>query len=288
MVTVETTPPLTKGGQPRHALKFTPLAALRSLREGQQSTLSGVKSESPIKMSSFRSDAFQIDLSFPVPEAEQWEVGTQVLWSDDSREATRVGIRSAAWLTGSELVFINDKQRKASECVAPKNVTDPKVCRASCDSMDVCIGWTAVAHSANSASGFECRLICGVVPLQAVTNRDCNWGSLHDPTASVSGMKPNWASVYIDRTNSSTATATAGPPGYGAFGYAGLVRLLPNETIVKLSVFVDKSIVEAFVQDGRATVTGRVYPSLPSATNVGVFAKGAEAKAAAWEMGAAF
>ena len=40
---------------------------------------------------------------------------------------------------------------------------------------------------------------------------------------------------------------------------------------------------------GRAALTGRVYPSLPSADNVGVYATGAGPPAAAmWEMGPAF
>ena len=135
---------------------------------------------------------------------------------------------------------------------------------------------------------YDCRTVCHVVPLQAVSNQDCNWGDRHDPTHSISGMKHGWASLYMDRSNSSLAAPNAAPPGYGTFGYAGLVRLLPGEVSLALSVYVDKSIVEAFAMDGRATLTGRVYPSSASATNVGIYSQGASASAAAWALGPAF
>lgn len=93
----------------------------------------------------------------------------------------------------------------------------------------------------------------------------------------------------MDRESSSLSSGDAGPPGYGTFPYAGLVRLLPGEDTVHLSVFVDRSIVEAFAMGGRATLTGRVYPSLSDSTNVGVFAEGGvRVGAEAWGMGPAF
>jgi sucrose-6-phosphate hydrolase SacC (GH32 family) len=100
-----------------------------------------------------------------------------------------------------------------------------------------------------------------------------------------------WASVYMNRAQSSLAAATdAGPSGYGLFPYAGLVQILPeDEAAVKLSVFVDRSIVETFAMGGRAALTGRVYPSLADADRIGVYSSGGVrgVNATAWEMGPA-
>ena len=95
----------------------------------------------------------------------------------------------------------------------------------------------------------------------------------------------------MDRHVSSLATSKAGE--YGTFPYAGLVRILDGED-VNLSIFVDRSIVEIFAMDGRAALTGRVYPSLESSTKVGVFVQGGEvvskglSEVHVWEMGSAF
>ena len=39
------------------------------------------------------------------------------------------------------------------------------------------------------------------------------------------------------------------------------VRLRPEETTVELIVYADISIVEGFAANGRAAITGRVYPT---------------------------
>jgi len=303
-VTVETMPPLPGGSKPRHSLKFKPLPALSSLRTGLHSRVENVTSATGVKkLPEFESTSFHLDLFWDLPSEEdaEWEVGTNIFWSQDSREVTRVGMRSAGWMPGSELVFVNQKQQNASLCVDAANVTDPAECQKACkeEAGGLCIGWTALAQQENPSTGgggapvlhYQCRTVCHAVPLQAVSNLDCNWGDRHDPTHSVSGMMPGWASLYMDRQNSSLAVDTAGPAGYGTFGYAGLVRLLPEETEIKLSVFADKSIVEAFAMGGRSTLTGRVYPSLPGATSVGIYSHGADGGgvgAEGWELGAAF
>ncbi len=60
----------------------------------------------------------------------------------------------------------------------------------------------------------------------------------------------------------------------------------PRERL-KLHVFVDRSSVEVFVNDGRAVVTGRVYPG-PDSLGVKLFARGCGASLAAldaWTLG---
>ena len=106
-----------------------------------------------------------------------------------------------------------------------------------------------------------------------------NWSN----ATSTSGFKQQqgvrFAQLYVDRSQTmSTASAKgtnsrslssssckwAGDCNYARFGYAQTVRLVPSKDsgTLRLQVFVDQSIVEAFAQNGRAAVTARVYPRL--------------------------
>ena len=80
--------------------------------------------------------------------------------------------------------------------------------------------------------------------------------------------------LYVERTKSWLHNASCGKLadcGYGRFGYAQTLRLLPTDTSLELHVFADRSIVEAFGQGGRAAVTARVYPTLASSEGVGLY-----------------
>ena len=69
---------------------------------------------------------------------------------------------------------------------------------------------------------------------------------------------------------------------------AGPFRLRNGEPL-RLRVFVDRSVVEAFAND-RQAVMRRIYPSRPDATGVSLFARGGEATVRvlkAWDMAAA-
>ncbi len=65
--------------------------------------------------------------------------------------------------------------------------------------------------------------------------------------------------------------------------------LSPGEPL-KLRVFIDRSIVEVFINDGRQAVTQRIYPSRGDSLGVRVFSRGGKAKVTkieAWDMVAA-
>jgi beta-fructofuranosidase len=67
---------------------------------------------------------------------------------------------------------------------------------------------------------------------------------------------------------------------------AGPFALNAGETL-KLRVFVDKSVVEVFANDGRQAVMRRIYPTRPDSTGVAIFSRGGPAKVInleAWEM----
>ena len=66
---------------------------------------------------------------------------------------------------------------------------------------------------------------------------------------------------------------------------AAPMKLAARESL-KLRVFVDKSIVEVFANDGRLVLSRRIYPERPDSVGVALFAKGGTAKAGvrAWDM----
>jgi len=116
------------------------------------------------------------------------------------------------------------------------------------------------------------------------------------------GAGVRYASLYVDRARSSynatRAAATAEPGGgyggyggYGSFRFSGLLRLLGNESAVRLHAFVDRSIVELFGAGGRAVATARVYPGRADSVRVGAFSAGGAGATLlaldAWEMGSA-
>lgn len=85
--------------------------------------------------------------------------------------------------------------------------------------------------------------------------------------------------LKIDTTRSSLAagsrTVEAGPFVLG-----------PDEPL-KLRVFVDKSVVEVFANDGRQAVMRRIYPSRPDSVGVRLFSQGGSARVTsldAWQM----
>ena len=53
-----------------------------------------------------------------------------------------------------------------------------------------------------------------------------------------------------------------------------MLRILPTDTTLDLHVFVDRSIIEAFGQGGRAAVTARVYPWGATSDRIGLYNAG--------------
>mmetsp|Transcript_22841 Transcript_22841/g.75766 ORF Transcript_22841/g.75766 Transcript_22841/m.75766 type:complete len:94 (-) Transcript_22841:79-360(-) len=67
----------------------------------------------------------------------------------------------------------------------------------------------------------------------------------------------------------SNSTRDAAAP---AFAYAKTLFLPPGAARLKLDVFLDGSILEAFADEGRAVVTARLYPTQPDANELGAYA----------------
>lgn len=93
--------------------------------------------------------------------------------------------------------------------------------------------------------------------------------------------------VYYDAAEKKLKVDTrkSGPEGTKRIE-AGPFALKKGESL-KLRVYVDKSVVEVFANDGRQAVTRRIYPSADNAANIALFSNGGAARATAlkaWTM----
>ena len=87
--------------------------------------------------------------------------------------------------------------------------------------------------------------------------------------------------LRLERTNASRDTDQE--PDLAPL--AGPLTLVPGETL-RLRVLLDRSVIEVFA-NGRACLTGRIYPSHTNSLGTGVFAQGGTAKVQtldAWQM----
>ena len=67
---------------------------------------------------------------------------------------------------------------------------------------------------------------------------------------------------------------------------AGPLTLAADEPL-RLRVFVDKSVIEVFANEGRQAVMRRIYPTRPDSLGVALYSKGGRARVSsvqAWEM----
>lgn len=62
------------------------------------------------------------------------------------------------------------------------------------------------------------------------------------------------------------------PPARDAEGYDEAPLFIDDPGRVRLHVFVDRSVVEVFIDDGRTAFTWRAYPSDPRHDRIGLFA----------------
>jgi beta-fructofuranosidase len=82
--------------------------------------------------------------------------------------------------------------------------------------------------------------------------------------------------LFMDRTRSS------GDPAAPGDRRGGPLALAPDEPLT-LQIFVDRSAIEVFA-NGRACMTGRVYPARPDSVGVDLFAGGGDARLVSLEV----
>ena len=91
------------------------------------------------------------ELPYNLSDTANWDVGVQLLWSEDGSELTRFGLRPAHNLTGTDLVDVykGDMQTVAALATAA-------ACEATCKAAKGCLAWTFTPSEHGSDS--ECRL----------------------------------------------------------------------------------------------------------------------------------
>ena len=94
------------------------------------------------------------------------------------------------------------------------------------------------------------------------------------------GVIPETKEVFVDRTHSGQVSFAPEFPGrYKA--------ALQQSTRVKLHIFLDRSSVEAFVNDGEMVLTDRIYPS-PGSDGIELYSNGGQGKVLSlsiWKLG---
>ncbi|HXJ06584.1 MAG TPA: glycoside hydrolase family 32 protein [Candidatus Acidoferrum sp.] len=94
------------------------------------------------------------------------------------------------------------------------------------------------------------------------------------------GFVPEKREVFIDRTRSGTVSFAPEFPGC----YKAALR---QSSRVKLHIFLDRSSVEVFVNDGEVVLTDRIYPS-PGSDGIEMYSEGGHGKVLSlsiWKLG---
>ena len=248
-------------------LRTPPLPELAQLRQ-RGVHISGIASpDRDIIVEAIRGQSIElvINVSASLLESDEFDFGARVLWSDDGSEYTKVGIRGGKYLPGIDLY---DEINGDAISLNTSSVTS---CREACMRSAVCTAWTFSAYKETDATGL-CRM--KEYAHHALQVASSNGAFQPYTPGSTSGYISTgdlkYASLYIDRTKSTTATDKT----YGAypnFNYSMMLPIIASDINVSLHIFCDGSIVEAFAQDGRAATTGRVYPANPTSDRISVY-----------------
>lgn len=243
-------------------LNIEPVSALAGLRTTPYGNFDSfwVSPNSMTPLPSTYGTQLEIDADFNLPNVDpgmSTSFGIAVLVSNAGSQ-TRAGVTvtgASGPLNDTDLPG-GDLTNAAMDPSLPDDVNAAN-CSALCNASAVCSSWTFVRNGTAPSPGLpdcRCSLKSGVPA--AVSSKPC----------CISGiLGGTWA--HIDRTR----TGGDGPANI----VSGRFAMKPGEATVRLHVFVDHSIVELFVQGGRASVTARVYPADPgSSVMTGAYVSG--------------
>jgi hypothetical protein len=259
------------------AVQLLAIDALPELAQLRNATLSAVGSTAIpaggfIPLPGAMGQQLEIDAYFALPQgasSPDAAFGVAVLARPDGALQTRVQM---SYAQGG--VAENNTDRPGSDfLIFDMDPTAPEAwnvgnCSAACAANATCQAWTYVRPGDG-----QCRC-CLKNPIPAAnSNPYC-----------VSGVRNTTLMVSVNRTASGTDgnTDTRGGP----------VPTAPSDApVVRLHIFVDHSIVETFVNGGRARIITRLYVADPTAQGVAVFAEGVAAtllNATVWSLDSAW
>jgi sucrose-6-phosphate hydrolase SacC (GH32 family) len=242
---------------PTQLLKIAPLPELQNLRNATLATLSNfpLPNGYAALIPSANGLMVEIDAYFYIPANVSALIGggfgVSVRATPDLDTQTRIVL---SYAEGG--VINNNTDRPGLDGyifdMDPSNPEPQNVnaCLQACSSNASCAAWVYVRPGAGDC---RCCLKYGIPA--ADPNSYC-----------VSGLRNSSYQVVVDRSQSGT-DGDASPQG-GAVPY---FTNSDGSIVTRLHTFVDHSIIEAFVDGGRARVTSRIYPNSTAATGIGLF-----------------
>jgi len=280
-------------------LQSYPLPELSKLRiqDSHTSHPEGTIQPDFVSRVGFNGTSYEIQARWGLPAWAGWDFGMQILWSESGdsggREHTRVGV-----MDGSEMAGVDLWDEVNPDLSVINDTASARACRGACETDPACAAWSHTQASTQSKPTGQCRLKAwaqhavqaGMVGSSANCFLPFRNGTTSGYVQRPGGIR--WAALYVDRAQTALVNTSCdyGDCSYGRFRFTQALRILPNETSIQLTAWVDKSVIEVFGQDGRASVTARVYPTLPDSQGVGLYARGGAVELqalSAWQMGAA-
>ena len=247
-------------------IRTEPLPELSKLRDVTKQTklvnLTIDKKGNDLKLQSGR----HVELDLRVDRhslGSSFDFGAHVLMSSDEAEYTSVGIRDATWLEGVDLW--DEVNSDTIVVVHAKNATE---CQNLCSCSDVCTAWTYLTLSRNCTMRRYAEMALMMVSSNGAFqpfNQGCVSGFRQDLSSKIF-----FAQLYVNRTKTHLKDLEEKIP-YPSYSYAKTLILEPTKSEIRLQVFVDGTIIEAFANNGTSVVTGRVYPRLSDSNHVQLY-----------------
>ena len=103
----------------------------------------------------------------------------------------------------------------------------------------------------------------------------------------ISGFKQDtkvrYAQLYINRTHSTSLMNSTN------YSYAKTLILEPTQDTIRIQIFIDNTIIEAFANNGTSVVTARVYPQKTLSNSIQIITtqRGTSLTLEVYEMGSA-
>jgi len=257
-------------------IRTEPLPELSKLRDVMNETkfvnLTINKKGNDLKLQSGR----HVELDLRVDRrslGSSFDFGAHVLMSSDMKEYTSVGIRDATWL---EDVDLWDEVN--SDTIVVVHAENASECQTLCSCSrydDICTAWTFSMLSKNCTIRRYAEHALMMVSSNGAFQpyrEGCISGFRQDLSSKIF-----FAQLYVNRTYthlqdvSSSSSEEEEDIPYPSYSYAKTLILEPTESEIRLQVFVDGTIIEAFANNGTSVVTGRVYPRLSDSNHVQLF-----------------
>eukprot|EP01116_Phalansterium_solitarium_P025447 TRINITY_DN9739_c1_g1_i3.p1 TRINITY_DN9739_c1_g1~~TRINITY_DN9739_c1_g1_i3.p1 ORF type:complete len:437 (+),score=-55.35 TRINITY_DN9739_c1_g1_i3:707-2017(+) len=223
-------------------VRSAPLPELAQLRGESFHFTDVTASSTPYLLPGVSGDSLEIIVQFGVIPTTVTSFGINVRASPTTTERTQI------IFTPPVAPMQNTDSPEGDFFVFPIPNQTASDCEQICETSNNCVAWTYIKP--NTIRGPE-----------AVCCMKANLGSgTHPNPACTSGIK---GAVHVDRTFSSLNDSTSPISGYAPY---------PWGKSTNVRIFLDRSIMEVYVNEGQAVITTRFYPSSLDSVGIEVYA----------------